>query len=366
MKIIFIASAASIHTLRWIKFFIKNKDFEIEWITFAHPNHQTKNEYELLKSKVLIHHFKSFKGIFNSLKSILNSNKKLIHIHYLGWHSLLLLFVNNFNSKIILTPWGSDIKSIKFGLKKIWLKNIFTKCSFVICDSERLKETSTKLGAKKKNIMISMFGVDVNEYKSKRQIFTDLPNIFIGSNRRLETIYDVKTFIESAKIICEKKNNLMFLIAGEGSLEKIYKRYVEKNKLQKKVKFLGSLNKKEMIDFYNKLDIYVSTSLSDGGLSSSIAEAMSFKRIVLVTKNSDNLNWIKEEESGFLFDEKDSKSLVEKIEKIISSIDESKIKQISENSRELIKNKYSYTKEMGKTDAIYKNLFESFNSKIIR
>ena len=36
----------------------------------------------------------------------------------------------------------------------------------------------------------------------------------------------------------------------------------------KKVKFLGSLNKKEMIDFYNKLDIYVSTSLSDGGLSS--------------------------------------------------------------------------------------------------
>ena len=231
MKIIFIASAASIHSLRWIKFFSKKNEFEIEWITFAEPTHQTKEEYELLRRKIIIHNFNNLRGIFNALKSLVNF-KKIIHIHYLGWHSLLLLFVNNFNSKIILTPWGSDIKSIKFGLKKIWLKNIFTKCSFVICDSERLKETSTKLGAKKKNIMISMFGVDVNEYKSKRQIFTDLPNIFIGSNRRLETIYDVRTFIESAKIICEK-NNIMFLIAGEGSLEKIYKRYVEKNKLKK-------------------------------------------------------------------------------------------------------------------------------------
>ena len=113
-----------------------------------------------------------------------------------------------------------------------------------------------------------------------------------------------------------------------------------------------------MIDFYNKLDIYVSTSLSDGGLASSIAEAMSFKRIVLVTKNSDNLNWIKEEENGFLFDEQNSISLVEKIEKIISRNDNEKIKKISDNAREIIKNKYSYTKEMKKPEAIYKNLFK--------
>ena len=321
MKIIFIASAASIHSLRWIRFFSQKKDFEIEWITFAYPTHQTKNEYEILKDEILIHNFKTFKGILNSLKSLFDSKKKLVHVHYLGWHSLLILLVNKLNSKIILTPWGSDIKSIKFGLKKIWFKYIFSKSSFIICDSERLKKTSIKLGANKKNIFISMFGVDVNEYKNKRQIFADMPNIFIGSNRRLDKIYDVKTFIESAKIISEKNNNLSFLVAGEGPLEEEYKSYVCKNKLQKKVKFIGSLNKKEMIDFYNRLDIYVSTSLSDGGLSSSIAEAMSFRRIVIVTKNSDNLNWIKEEENGFLFNEGDSKALAKEIEKIISRID---------------------------------------------
>ena len=93
MKIIFIASAASIHSLRWIKFFSKKEEFEIEWITFAYPTHQTKEEYEFLKGKILIHNFSNFKGIFNALKSLVNFKKKLIHMHYLGWHSLLLLFV---------------------------------------------------------------------------------------------------------------------------------------------------------------------------------------------------------------------------------------------------------------------------------
>ena len=49
-----------------------------------------------------------------------------------------------------------------------------------------------------------------------------------------------------------------------------------------------------MHDFYNKIDIFVSTSLSDGGLSSSIAEAMSFERVVVATNNSDNSLWIKD------------------------------------------------------------------------
>ena len=60
--------------------------------------------------------------------------------------------------------------NIKFGFKKIWLKYIFTKSSLIICDSERLKKKSIELGANEQNIFISMFGVDVNEYKNKRQI----------------------------------------------------------------------------------------------------------------------------------------------------------------------------------------------------
>ena len=48
-----------------------------------------------------------------------------------------------------------------------------------------------------------------------------------------------------------------------------------------------------MLEFYNEIDIYVSTALSDGGLAASIAEAMAFERLVIVSDNSDNKLWVK-------------------------------------------------------------------------
>ena len=121
------------------------------------------------------------------------------------------------------------------------------------------------------------------------------------------------------------------------------------------IKFLGLLDKKEMIEFYNKIDIYVSTSLSDGGLAASIAEAMSFERMIIISNNSDNKFWIKNK-NGYLFESKDHKSLTKLI---LQSIDQkdSSIK-IAESSRDLIINKYSYQKEMGKVFKKYKQILD--------
>ena len=67
-------------------------------------------------------------------------------------------------------------------------------------------------------------------------------------------------------------------------------------------------------NLYNSIDIYVSTSLRDGGLSASIAEAMSCERIVIVSNNSDNSKYIKHGISGYLFENKDYIKLANLIE----------------------------------------------------
>ena len=89
-----------------------------------------------------------------------------------------------------------------------------------------------------------------------------------------------------------------------------------------------------MLDFYNKIDIYISTSLSDGGLASSIAEAMSFERLIIISNNSDNKIWIKNNINGFLFDSGDYRSLSKLI---INSVKfKEKSIEISKLSRDLI------------------------------
>ena len=82
-------------------------------------------------------------------------------------------------------------------------------------------------------------------------------------------------------------------------LKETLEKFVKQKNLTSNIKFLGQLNKREMLNFYNKIDIYISTSLSDGGLASIIAEAMSFERLIIISNNSDNKIWIKNNINGF-------------------------------------------------------------------
>ena len=349
MRIIYIASAESIHSARWIRFFSSSNN--IIWITTANPSKETIREYNLLIKKTTILNAKKFKDLFQIIKVLFFEKYSMVHLHYLGWHSLLTLFMRP-GTNLVLTPWGSDLLINNSFFKKIWFIFLFKKAKYTICDSDRLKNAALKLGAKENKILVSMFGIDTNSYKANRIIFSDKKKIVIGSNRKLEKIYDVITLLKTAKSICQNRDDVYFLIAGDGSLKSELKKYVSREKLSKKITFLGLLNKKEMHDFYNKIDIFVSTSLSDGGLSSSIAEAMSFERVVIATNNSDNSLWIKDCKNGYLFNNKDSV----KLEKIIQLISKNKSKNIliGKSARKIIELNYSYNNEMEKVDRIYK------------
>ena len=161
-----------------------------------------------------------------------------------------------------------------------------------------------------------MFGIDTDIYKKSRLIFSNNNKIIIGSNRKLEKIYDLNTLLLAAKILCKKRKDIKFLIAGDGSLKTKIVSFIVNSNLQNRIKLLGLLNKREMLDFYNSIDIYISTSLSDGGLSSSTAEAMSFERLIIITDNSDN-NMGKNGQNGYLFKNKDYKNLAKIIEGIL-------------------------------------------------
>ena len=356
MKIVFIASANSIHTSRWIKFFI-NKRNEITLISFKKPNQITQRDINKFNNKIKILYVTNLFSLIRVICLLNNLDKSLVHIHYLGWHSLLSIFIK-YNSKLILTPWGSDLLINKNNIfKKIWLKKIISKSNFMICDSMRLEKEAINLGMDKENILISMFGVETKIYKNSRKIFSNKEKYFIGSNRNHEDIYDLMTLLKAAKLICDVRDDVQFYIAGSGSKLQNHIKYIEEISLGKKVKFLGLLNKEEMISFYNKIDIYISTSLSDGGLSASIAEAMSFERLIIISDNSDNKNWVKNKINGYLFKTSDHKELAKMVINAIEKKENSLA--IAQKSREIILQNYSYEVEMKKVEKMYKELFKN-------
>jgi len=106
-------------------------------------------------------------------------------------------------------------------------------------------------------------------------------------------------------------------------------------------------------------DIYVSTSLSDGGIASSTAEAMACGLPVVITNTGDNREWVKDEENGFLIPVKNPEILAEKIIYLLGNKDV--CKKLGHNGREIIIKRNNYYKEMAKMEGIYYKLVQKYN-----
>ena len=158
----------------------------------------------------------------------------------------------------------------------------------------------------------------------------------------METIYDPLTLLKAANELKKKDTLFKFIIANDGPLKSKIKEYIEDNNLEAYVSLIGKTIGNENIDFYNSIDIYVSTSLRDGGLAASIAEAMSCQRLVIVSDNSDNSKFVKHGTSGYLFENKNFIQLANLIEN--SSKNKSLSTKIASEARNVILQKCNYHK----------------------
>ena len=355
MKLIYIASLESIHTIRWLNYFADFKEYDITCISLTKSDNKLNKNISLLE----LNGVNFILNIFKVIALISSKSNSLLHVHYLGWHSLLLAFVNKKN-KIILTPWGSDIYLNKqIFIKRLWLKYIFSKSHFIVCDSYKLISAARKLGARRLDYKVISFGTNTKKYICSKEPFSknkDLKKIIIGTNRAMEKIYDPLTFLKAANYLLKKNKNFEFLMANDGSLKNKIINFINKNKLQKSIKLIGRKEGRDNIKFYCALDIYISTSLSDGGLAASIAEAMSCRRLVIVSDNSENSNYIKHGLSGYLFPNKDYIKLANIIDNAAKYPRRSA--EIAKKGRKEILKNCNYFKEMKKVKNIYNKILK--------
>jgi glycosyltransferase involved in cell wall biosynthesis len=148
-----------------------------------------------------------------------------------------------------------------------------------------------------------------------------------------------------------------FVIAGRGAEEKRLKDLAKLLGVSDGVKFVGFIRNDELPAYLTTIDVYVSTSLSDAGIATSTAEAMSCGLSVVITDNADNRKWVIDEENGFLVPAKDPKALAEKIIYLLRNEDVRK--RFGQINRKIIEERNNYYKEMEKMERIYEELIRS-------
>jgi glycosyltransferase involved in cell wall biosynthesis len=101
-------------------------------------------------------------------------------------------------------------------------------------------------------------------------------------------------------------------------------------------------------------DVYVSTSLSDAGISASTAEAMACGLPVVVTDTGENEKWVDNGKNGFVVSVKQPEILAKKIIYLLKNKEAGK--KMGENARKVIEERNDYYREMGEMEEIYKKL----------
>lgn len=353
MKVCHLGDASVTHTWRWVDF-MQKKGHETYLISFKPPREEFKNpnvKVFLLPKKNLKNPVHLISKIFKIRKLVKEINPDLINAHYASHYGFLAALTNK---PFICSVWGSDILVIpkKMNSAKVTTKYALKKANFITCDADHLAKAIEDFGIDRNKIKLIYYGVDVEKFKRNEQKKASKPTVI--SIRNLEPLYDVETLIRSAQLVIREVPNAQFVIGGDGSQRSYLENLSQELNCSQNIHFVGRIRNDILPKYFSSSDVYVSTSLSDGGLAASTAEAMACKLPALVTNFGDNSKWIKNNKNGFLFPLKDYKALASRIIKLLKN--KRLRRQIGESNRKVIENKLNIHKEMEKLDDLYKQV----------
>jgi glycosyltransferase involved in cell wall biosynthesis len=369
MKILFIAPLDSIHSKRWIEFFSRREDMEVQVLCFG--------KQVLSVDKAVVHVLgeesvsgKTLKGLFTSVRRlgprrrllrelVGNFQPDVVHIHWI--YAPAYWAARQFGAPIVSTAWGSDVlvHTRKSFLQRRAVRRTLRVSKRVTCDAVHLKERMVAFGGKPDKIDIIYFGTNCEEYSPANRdpgLTTELgwskSDRIVMSLRALKPIYDVETLVKAISLVMEKAPQARFVIVGEGE-EKTYLQQLCKDLgVEKVVHFAGWLSDEDKRRYVASADVYVSTSTSDAGLAASTAEAMASAVPVVITDFGNNGEWLDQESAGRLFPLRDPVALADRITELLSN--EGLRKRMGESGRRIILERNSYHREMGRMLEVYR------------
>lgn len=273
MKILILAGANSIHTVRWANG-LKEAGLEVYLISqhpLMHPLNEGIHYYEFVNRGIL-----GYFLIAPKVKKILLEIKPdIINAHYASGYGTTARLVNY--HPYVLSVWGSDIYLFpkKSFIHKWLIKKNLLAADIVASTSICMAEETYKLAKLKEKIAITPFGVDEKVFSNQRSYsssgFLNKDRIILGTVKSLKSVYGIDLLIKSFAVLYDKlkhsypqlAENLSLRIVGGGEeLQKLKDLSLGLN-ISKKVEFVGQVSHEQVPNELAKLDIYVALSRSE-------------------------------------------------------------------------------------------------------
>lgn len=262
--------------------------------------------------------------------------------------------------KVIFTAHGWAFNEDRSFLSKLFFKIIYW-ITIIVCDktiavSENIKQRVIVwpfVANKIKVIHNGVKEIDFYEKEIAREKISVInqniakENFLIGTIAELHPIKGLDILIESAKEIT-KKENVQFIIIGDGHIKKELEEKIQSLDLQNKVILLGFLD--NAAKYLKAFDLFILSSRSEA-LALVILEAGLAGVPIISSKVGGIPEIISDKKYGKLFTSENSHELTNEINKTIENYEEAKSN--ARNLNERIKKNFSYEKMLEETSKNY-------------
>lgn len=275
-------------------------------------------------------HFKSINIIVGwagfALKSFKKcENYKVIKILERGSSHIL------FQSNILLEEYK------KFNLKYIINQKLINQemeeydlADYINVPSNFAKNTFIREGIKKEKIICIPYGVDLKKFYPKKKTENIFRFIYVGSvSIRKGVFYTLKAFDELN--LPEAELLMVGIIDKEVSI------ILEKYKKNKNIKFIGHVPQNKLVEFYNKSDVFLISSIEDG-FAMVILQALACGLPVICSKNSGGSDLIINNINGYVLPIRDVEKLKIKMLDLYSNQ-----KKLIKMKKTILSKRYEYS-----------------------
>ncbi len=337
-KIFFVADAKSIHTVKWVDYFVE-QNYDVYLATFATVNNTKCNKIYFLgstKSKVSGGNYHYLLGVSKLAKIFKEVEPDIINAHYsysMGMIALLAKNRSKVNSEFSVVCHGSDILAPpnSYVFDKI-NKYILDRADKIFVVSDQIKDKVESLQVDVDKIFVGQYGVDVLASDPKK-------DIDIVSNRAYNPNSRIDFLLEAIDSMDHRNLNIVFVVPNieDSDYNTLANKYPY-------IKFYKHIEYSKMINLVSRAKIYISATKSDG-TSLSLLEAMKLNCIPVVSNIVSNRSWILDGINGYLFNGK--RDFQFKLNQALRSNNSESIMGVN---KLLVLEKGSYEKQMNKIE----------------
>jgi len=296
--------------------------------------------------------------VWNTVKKLITEQKiDLIHAHGTRANSNTFFSARTLQIPLIYTVHGwsfhPDQKPIvKFirTFSERFLVNIANK---TICVSQsNLNEGKSKFSMK--NAVVIANGINRDKFNPEKnfediRVEFDIPDnvVLVGYIARITHQKSPLAFLHAINAI-DYKENLKFLIVGDGDLKPAMLSLARELDLEKHIIFVDFRN--DIPDILNAIDIFCLPSLWEG-LPIALLEAMSMRKTIIASSIDGITDLIVHNENGILVNPNNINSIADAISLLRDN--ESLRKQLGLAAEDTVKEKFNIELMTGKIERIY-------------